>query len=309
MAKPVLASGMRRPRPSATRTESAVEVPLNPEAEEAHHEGERLTELQALLDATPRRGGVGRDAALDDAHGVLEATPEAHDAHFERLAAGDAITPCAELQALLDATPRRGGVGRDAALDDAHGVLEATPEAHDAHFERLAAGDAITPCEELQALLDATPRRGGVGRDAALDDARGVLDAASRTHSTVSRKPRGVEHGVLDTHFTAVSRKFPSPWQQWFSYVKACSSQVCSFELIGERMNCPNASLYNSGSMLLTVTDNTQHTLLLFDTSVLFQALAREWLTWQSLMIGLVGSDAPCGRPLCRTRGQGFGVR
>ena len=257
MAKPVLASGMRRPRPSATRTESAVEVPLNPEAEEAHHEGERLTELQALLDATPRRGGVGRDAALDDAHGVLEATPEAHDAHFER----------------------------------------------------LAAGDAITPCEELQALLDATPRRGGVGRDAALDDARGVLDAASRTHSTVSRKPRGVEHGVLDTHFTAVSRKFPSPWQQWFSYVKACSSQVCSFELIGERMNCPNASLYNSGSMLLTVTDNTQHTLLLFDTSVLFQALAREWLTWQSLMIGLVGSDAPCGRPLWRTRGQGFGVR
>ena len=205
MAKPVLASGMRRPRPSATRTESAVEVPLNPEAEEAHHEGERLTELQALLDATPRRGGVGRDAALDDA--------------------------------------------------------------------------------------------------------RGVLDAASRTHSTVSRKPRGVEHGVLDTHFTAVSRKFPSPWQQWFSYVKACSSQVCSFELIGERMNCPNASLYNSGSMLLTVTDNTQHTLLLFDTSVLFQALAREWLTWQSLMIGLVGSDAPCGRPLWRTRGQGFGVR
>ena len=59
-------------------------------------------------------------------------------------------------------------------------------------------------------------------------------------------------------------------------------------------------------------------------TSVLFQALrepavvnAREWLTStqaefdlfrQSLMIGLIGSDAPCVRPLLRTRGLGFGV-
>jgi hypothetical protein len=192
-----------RPRPSATRTESAVEVLLTPEANDAHV-GERLDAGEALLDATPRRSGVGGDAALDGARGVLEATPEPDDAHLG---------------------------------------------------ERLAAGEPITPCEELQALLDATPRRGG--GDAALDGARGVLEAAASTNSTVSRKPRGVEHGVLDTRFTAVSRKFPSPWEQWFSYVKACSSQVCSFELVGERMICPNASLYNGGSMLLPKAPDT----------------------------------------------------
>ena len=204
MAKPVLASVMRRPRPSET-TKSAVEVPLTPEANDTHV-GERLAERQALLDATPRRSGVGGDATLDSARGVLEATPEAFDAHLG---------------------------------------------------ERLAAGETTTPCEELQALLDATPRRGGVGSDAALDGARSVLEAEARKKRKESRKPRGVEHGVLDTRFTAVSRKFPSPWQQWFTYVKACSSQVCSFELIGERMNCPHASLYNGGSMLLTKAPDT----------------------------------------------------
>lgn len=126
-----------------------------------------------------------------------------------------------------------------------------TPEANDLHAgERLA---------EHQALLDATPRRGGVGGDASLDGARGVLEAAASTRSTVPRKPRGA-HGVLDTRFMAVSRKFPSPWKRWFSYVKAFSSQVCSFELVRETMNCPDASLLiinNGGSMLRTKAPDT----------------------------------------------------
>ena len=202
MAKPVLASVMQRPK-----LESVVEVPLTPEANDLHA-GERLAEHQALLDATPRRGGVGGVAALDGVRGVLEVTLEADDAHF-----GDC----------------------------------------------LAAGEAITPCEEHQALLDATPRRGGVGGDASLDGARGVLEAAASSRSTVPRKPRGA-HGVLDTRFMAVSLKFPSPWKRWFSYVKAFSSQVCSFELVRETMNCPDASLLiinNGGSMLRTKAPDT----------------------------------------------------